>query len=116
MGEPVSCSWETDGEHTQALPPPFSFTFPQTNYEALSRSPSLPQPAAVRDCVLSSPQPPHPPIFTLHRPLGHLGGHIASVPPQYLTRMDLTCLSWLHQRGNLLPLQPLTQITTLPRH
>ncbi|XP_034546004.1 forkhead box protein N2 [Notolabrus celidotus] len=24
---------------------------------------------------------------------------------------DLTCLNWLHQRGNLLPLQPLTKIT-----
>ncbi|XP_069026807.1 forkhead box protein N2 [Embiotoca jacksoni] len=26
---------------------------------------------------------------------------------------DLTCLSWLHQRGNLLPLQPLAKITPL---
>uniref|UniRef100_A0A3B3XLK8 Fork-head domain-containing protein n=1 Tax=Poecilia mexicana TaxID=48701 RepID=A0A3B3XLK8_9TELE len=28
---------------------------------------------------------------------------------------DLTCLSWLHQRGDLLPLQPLTKVTPLPR-
>lgn len=28
---------------------------------------------------------------------------------------DLTCLSWLHQRGNLLPLQPLHKMTPLPR-
>uniref|UniRef100_A0A668RXR3 Fork-head domain-containing protein n=1 Tax=Oreochromis aureus TaxID=47969 RepID=A0A668RXR3_OREAU len=28
---------------------------------------------------------------------------------------DLTCLSWLHQRGNLLPLQPLTKMTPLPQ-
>lgn len=27
---------------------------------------------------------------------------------------DLTCLSWLHQRGNLLPLQPLPKMTLLP--
>ncbi|PWA18659.1 hypothetical protein CCH79_00005627, partial [Gambusia affinis] len=27
---------------------------------------------------------------------------------------DLTCLSWLHQRGDLLPLQPLTKVTPLP--
>lgn len=27
---------------------------------------------------------------------------------------DLTCLSWLHQRGNLLPLQPLPRMTPLP--
>ncbi|XP_056133251.1 forkhead box protein N2 [Lampris incognitus] len=26
---------------------------------------------------------------------------------------DLTCLSWLHQRGNLLPLQPLSKMTQL---
>ncbi|KAM3866816.1 uncharacterized protein ACN63O_008507 [Diretmus argenteus] len=28
---------------------------------------------------------------------------------------DLTCLSWLHQRGNLLPLQPLSKMTLLPQ-
>uniref|UniRef100_A0A3B4V4G7 Si:ch211-145o7.3 n=1 Tax=Seriola dumerili TaxID=41447 RepID=A0A3B4V4G7_SERDU len=28
---------------------------------------------------------------------------------------DLTCLSWLHQRGNLLPLQPLPKMTPLPQ-
>ncbi|XP_013860919.1 forkhead box protein N2 [Austrofundulus limnaeus] len=28
---------------------------------------------------------------------------------------DLTCLSWLHQRGNLLPLQPLTKMTLTPQ-
>ncbi|XP_041653983.1 forkhead box protein N2 isoform X2 [Cheilinus undulatus] len=28
---------------------------------------------------------------------------------------DLTCLNWLHQRGNLLPLQPLTKMSTLPQ-
>lgn len=28
---------------------------------------------------------------------------------------DLTCLSWLHQRGNLLPLQPLIKMTLLPQ-
>lgn len=28
---------------------------------------------------------------------------------------DLTCLSWLHQRNNLLPLQPLSKMTPLPQ-
>ncbi|XP_014055119.2 forkhead box protein N2 isoform X2 [Salmo salar] len=28
---------------------------------------------------------------------------------------DLTCLNWLHQRGNLLPLQPLPKTTPLPQ-
>ncbi|XP_037635403.1 forkhead box protein N2 [Sebastes umbrosus] len=28
---------------------------------------------------------------------------------------DLTCLNWLHQRGNLLPLQPLHKMTPLPQ-
>uniref|UniRef100_A0A3B4AX51 Fork-head domain-containing protein n=1 Tax=Periophthalmus magnuspinnatus TaxID=409849 RepID=A0A3B4AX51_9GOBI len=28
---------------------------------------------------------------------------------------DLTCLSWLHQRCNLLPLQPLHKVTPLPQ-
>ncbi|XP_038159882.1 forkhead box protein N2 [Cyprinodon tularosa] len=28
---------------------------------------------------------------------------------------DLTCLSWLHQRGDLLPLQPLAKMTPLPK-
>uniref|UniRef100_A0A3Q1IMV3 Fork-head domain-containing protein n=1 Tax=Anabas testudineus TaxID=64144 RepID=A0A3Q1IMV3_ANATE len=28
---------------------------------------------------------------------------------------DLTCLNWLHQRGNLLPLQPIPKITPLPQ-
>uniref|UniRef100_A0A8C6KCP2 Si:ch211-145o7.3 n=1 Tax=Nothobranchius furzeri TaxID=105023 RepID=A0A8C6KCP2_NOTFU len=28
---------------------------------------------------------------------------------------DLTCLSWLHQRGDLLPLQPLAKMTLLPQ-
>ncbi|XP_076015647.1 forkhead box protein N2-like [Genypterus blacodes] len=28
---------------------------------------------------------------------------------------DLTCLSWLHQRGDLLPLQPLHKMTPLPQ-
>uniref|UniRef100_A0A3P9NTP9 Si:ch211-145o7.3 n=1 Tax=Poecilia reticulata TaxID=8081 RepID=A0A3P9NTP9_POERE len=28
---------------------------------------------------------------------------------------DLTCLSWLHQRGDLLLLQPMTKVTPLPR-
>lgn len=34
---------------------------------------------------------------------------------QELDEDDLTCLSWLHQRNNLLPLQPLSKITPLPQ-
>ncbi|CAG5990049.1 unnamed protein product [Menidia menidia] len=33
----------------------------------------------------------------------------------YSDQDDLTCLSWLHQRGNLLPLQPLSRLPPLPQ-
>ena len=43
----------------------------------------------------------------------------AEQPAQSLERIadedDLTCLSWLHQRVNLLPLQPLSKTTPLPQ-
>lgn len=43
----------------------------------------------------------------------------AEQPAQNLANMsdedDLTCLSWLHQRNNLLPLQPLSKTTPLPQ-
>ncbi|XP_061142160.1 forkhead box protein N2-like isoform X1 [Syngnathus typhle] len=32
-------------------------------------------------------------------------------PPGTWDQDDLTCLSWLHQRGNLLPLQPIPKVT-----
>lgn len=37
--------------------------------------------------------------------------NVANVPDED----DLTCLSWLHQRNNLLPLQPLSKMTPLPQ-
>ncbi|XP_053179424.1 forkhead box protein N2 [Scomber japonicus] len=36
-------------------------------------------------------------------------------PPNLSDQDDLTCLSWLHQRGNLLPLQPLPKMAPLPQ-
>ncbi|XP_068596787.1 forkhead box protein N2 [Brachionichthys hirsutus] len=36
------------------------------------------------------------------------------IPGNASDQDDLTCLSWLHQRGNLLPLQPLTKPPPLP--
>ncbi|XP_053285211.1 forkhead box protein N2 [Pleuronectes platessa] len=36
-------------------------------------------------------------------------------PTNICDQDDLTCLSWLHQRGNLLPLQPLPKMTPLPQ-
>nr|XP_057918630.1 forkhead box protein N2 [Doryrhamphus excisus]XP_057918637.1 forkhead box protein N2 [Doryrhamphus excisus] len=36
----------------------------------------------------------------------------AGPPPITSDQDDLTCLSWLHQRGNLLPLQPLSKAPT----
>ncbi|XP_034038013.1 forkhead box protein N3-like [Thalassophryne amazonica] len=41
--------------------------------------------------------------------------NIQGLSPEYASDQDdLTCLSWLHQRGNLLPLQPLSKMTLLP--
>ncbi|XP_033830249.2 forkhead box protein N2 [Periophthalmus magnuspinnatus] len=41
---------------------------------------------------------------------------IQSVSPAHISDQDdLTCLSWLHQRCNLLPLQPLHKVTPLPQ-
>uniref|UniRef100_A0A672HD27 Forkhead box protein G1 n=1 Tax=Salarias fasciatus TaxID=181472 RepID=A0A672HD27_SALFA len=45
------------------------------------------------------------------------GQNAQCLSPENLSDQDdLTCLSWLHQRGNLLPLQPLTKMTPLPQH
>lgn len=41
---------------------------------------------------------------------------IPTMSPTYISDQDdLTCLNWLHQRCNLLPLQPLHKITPLPQ-
>ncbi|XP_034739004.1 forkhead box protein N2 [Etheostoma cragini] len=37
------------------------------------------------------------------------------IPANITDQDDLTCLNWLHQRGNLLPLQPLPKMTPLPQ-
>uniref|UniRef100_A0A8C5EPV9 Si:ch211-145o7.3 n=1 Tax=Gouania willdenowi TaxID=441366 RepID=A0A8C5EPV9_GOUWI len=43
-------------------------------------------------------------------PPTHCTSHCLS-PQSTSEQDDLTCLSWLHQRGNLLPMQPLTKAT-----
>ncbi|KAM9357404.1 uncharacterized protein ABDE67_004983 [Symphorus nematophorus] len=44
------------------------------------------------------------------------GQNLLSLSPANTSDQDdLTCLSWLHQRGNLLPLQPLPKMTPLPQ-
>lgn len=101
---------------TQALPPHSPLHFPQNHSDALSLSPSLPQPAAVLP-TLSLPSSPTTPASYLHfssTPQVYGGSHCPS-PSTVSDQDDLTCLSWLHQRGNLLPLQPLPRITTLPQ-
>nr|XP_001923743.3 forkhead box protein N2 [Danio rerio] len=91
-------------KNTQALPPHSPLHFPRNNSEALPLSPSLPQPASLHSSHLHSSSSP--------RVSG--GSHclsLSTAPEQD----DLTCLNWLHQRGNLLPLQPLPKISTLPQ-
>ncbi|XP_016366693.1 forkhead box protein N2-like isoform X2 [Sinocyclocheilus rhinocerous] len=102
-------------KYTQALPPHSPLHSPQNNSEALSRSPSLPQPAAVLSASLpSSPTTPYSYLHFTSTPRASGGSHCLS-PSTVSDQDDLTCLSWLHQRGNLLPLQPLPKITTLPQ-
>ncbi|XP_036932746.1 forkhead box protein N2 isoform X2 [Acanthopagrus latus] len=44
------------------------------------------------------------------------GQNIQHLSPANISDQDdLTCLNWLHQRGNLLPLQPLPKMTQLPQ-
>ncbi|KAG7518104.1 forkhead box protein N2-like [Solea senegalensis] len=44
------------------------------------------------------------------------GQHVDYLSPANTADQDdLTCLNWLHQRGNLLPLQPLPKMTPLPQ-
>lgn len=44
------------------------------------------------------------------------GQNIPCLSPSNISDQDdLTCLSWLHQRGDLLPLHPLPKMTTLPQ-
>uniref|UniRef100_UPI0037E89A76 forkhead box protein N3 n=1 Tax=Semicossyphus pulcher TaxID=241346 RepID=UPI0037E89A76 len=48
--------------------------------------------------------------------LCHEGQNIQSLSPSNISDQDdLTCLNWLHQRGDLLPLQPLPKVTPLPQ-
>ncbi|XP_051505922.1 forkhead box protein N2 [Myxocyprinus asiaticus] len=102
---------------TQALSTYSPLHSPRNNSETLSLSASLPQPAAVLPASLPlSPTTPTPstPASYLHfssTPQFSGGSHCLS-PSTEFDQDDLTSLSWLHQRGNLLPLP---RITTLPQ-
>lgn len=100
-------------KHTQTLPPHSPLHSPRSDSEALSRSPSLPQPAAVQ--LTSFPSSRTTPASDLYSAPRASGGSHCLSPSTVSDQDDLTCLSWLHQRGNLLPLQPLPKITTLPQ-
>ncbi|XP_016101542.1 forkhead box protein N2-like [Sinocyclocheilus grahami] len=100
-------------KHTQALPPHSPLHSPQSDSEALSRSPSLPQPAAVQ--LASLPSSLTTPASYLYSALRASEGSHCLSPSTVSDQDDLTCLSWLHQRGNLLPLHPLPKITALPQ-
>lgn len=63
-------------------------------------SPTSPSPA-IAECLQSS------------SPLSHYTASQCLSPANISDQDDLTCLSWLHQRGNLLPLQPLPKLTSL---
>lgn len=73
-------------------------------------SPSSLSPAAVESVNSSSPLSHFTALQCLQ------GQNIPCLSPANMSDQDdLTCLSWLHQRGNLLPLQPLPKITPLPQ-
>lgn len=96
--------------NTQALPPHYPLHTPRNHPECLSLSPSLPQPASLP----LSPTTPCPSIPSSYfhsssTPQVYGGSHCLS-PSTESDQDDLTCLSWLHQRGNLLPLQPLHKV------
>ncbi|XP_046878193.1 forkhead box protein N2 [Hypomesus transpacificus] len=76
-----------------------------------SLSPSAPE------SIHSSDSHPLSPLLHPLSPLQCLEGHNSHCLNSITTfeQDDLTCLSWLHQRGNLLPLQPLPKITPLPQ-
>ncbi|XP_030622836.1 forkhead box protein N2-like [Chanos chanos] len=122
---------EDDTQTLPCLSPPHS---PATLSKVLTLSPSLPQ----HSCALPSSLPlsptslsPSTPAFCQQTAQSHphssqahslstpqfSGGqnsHCLS-PSTPSNEDDLTCLSWLHQRDNLLPLQPLPKITSLPQ-
>uniref|UniRef100_A0A3Q3W431 Forkhead box protein G1 n=1 Tax=Mola mola TaxID=94237 RepID=A0A3Q3W431_MOLML len=71
-------------------------------------SPASLSPATAESIHSSSPLPHYTPSQCCD------GQNIHSLsPPSVPDQDDLTCLSWLHQRGNLLPLQPLPKMAPL---
>lgn len=102
-------------EKDHSLPPLSPIQSPGTPCKSLSLSPSLPHSSAT---VLSTPPlSPSTPVSisrshsspscpALPQPYAELTSHChgSTLPSD---QDDLTCLSWLHQRRNLLPMQPL---------
>ncbi|XP_065127867.1 uncharacterized protein [Paramisgurnus dabryanus] len=107
-------------ENTQALPLNSPLHSPRNHSESLSLSLSLTQPAAVlhASLPLSPTTPTHsfPPSYLQSSSTPQVsGGSHCLNPTTASDQDDLTCLSWLHQRGNLLPLQPMPRVTNLPQ-
>ncbi|XP_029021261.1 forkhead box protein N2 isoform X2 [Betta splendens] len=48
-------------------------------------------------------------------PMSHCTASQCLIQANISDQDDLTCLNWLHQRGNLLPLQPLPKMAPLPQ-
>ncbi|CAJ1058773.1 forkhead box protein N2-like [Xyrichtys novacula] len=82
--------------------PPSPISFPS--------SPSSLSPATAESSHSSSP------LSHCIAPQCLEGQNIQCLTPANISDQDdLTCLNWLHQRGNLLPLQPLPRTPTLPQ-
>ncbi|KAL2077161.1 hypothetical protein ACEWY4_026665 [Coilia grayii] len=107
-----------DKDH--ALPPLSPIQSPGTPCKNLALSPSLPHSSAT---VPSSP--PLSPTTPVCLPYTHSSPSCPTPPQPFLAHTshclgsplssdqdDLTCLSWLHQRRNLLPMQPLLKTSS----
>ena len=108
-------------EKDHSLPPLSPIQSPGIPCKYLSLSPSLPHSSAT---VPSSP--PLSPYTPISFPLTHSSPSCPTLPQHFADftshclgsplpsdQDDLTCLSWLHQRRNLLPMQPLLKISSL---
>ncbi|XP_031645963.1 forkhead box protein N2 isoform X1 [Oncorhynchus kisutch] len=123
---------------THTLPPLPTSLYPTTLYQSPPFSSLLQTSSTVHVSLPLSPLsiPPCPTWLSPTAPVSiHLKTESLSPlldslsPPQFLDGQnlhclnssttsdqdDLTCLNWLHQRGNLLPLQPLPKTTPLPQ-
>ncbi|XP_035264958.1 forkhead box protein N2 [Anguilla anguilla] len=97
--------------------PPLATSFPLSPLSPSHSVPPSPTSApfsapdsAFQSNPLSPPQPPKSPAPLSQGSNPHCLSLTASSDQD-----DLTCLSWLHQRGDLLPLQPLPKTAPLPQ-